>query len=150
HLGVDYGTPSGTGTLSWADGDMTSRTISIPILDDGVLENDSAFTLNLSDVSLPGAQGSPKTATVTIYEEAGLTLAGPAFGPFGQAGGTGTADVVVRRLFGSHGAVTVHYSTADGADLNKAVAGRDYTATSGTLTWADGDTAPQTIHIPLL
>src|SRR5262249_20725628 len=104
----------------------------------------------LSDVSLSGALGNPETATVTIYEEAGLTVAGPTFGPFAQAGGSGTADVVVQRLFGGHGSVTVHYSTADGTDLNKAMAGRDYTAISGTLTWADGDTAPQTIHVPLL
>jgi hypothetical protein len=149
HLGIDYGTPSGNGTLSWADGDTADRTFSIPILDDGAPEDGSDFTLALSNVSLQGALGSPKTSTVTIYE-AVLALAAPAFGPFAQAGGTGTADIVVQRLLGTHGTVTVHYLTADGTDLNTAAAGRDYTATSGTLTWGDGDTDPQTIHIPLL
>jgi len=41
--------------------------------------------------------------------------------------------------------LTVNYSTADGT----AVAGRDYTATSGTLTFAPGWTT-QTVDVPLL
>ena len=40
----------------------------------------------------------------------------------------------------------MNYSTADGTDL----AGRDYTATTGTLSWADGDTANKTFTIPIL
>ena len=40
---------------------------------------------------------------------------------------------------------TVDYATSDGT----AVAGTDYTATSGTLTWDKGDTDDQVISIPL-
>jgi hypothetical protein len=152
-LGSDYGAPSGTGTLSWADGDTSSQTISVPILDDGQLDADKAFTLKLSNVSLPGALGSPNSATVAIREEAGLGFAAAAVGPFAQADGQGNllaATVVVRRQFDGHGAVTVHYATADGTAVNRAVAGRDYATTSGTLTWADGDMADQTVTIPLL
>ena len=43
------------------------------------------------------------------------------------------------------GPVTVDYATADGA----AVAGEDYTATSGTLTFAAGETA-KTVAVPIL
>jgi hypothetical protein len=42
--------------------------------------------------------------------------------------------------------VSVHYASSDGS----AIAGTDYTAVSGTLSWADGDTADKTIPIPLL
>jgi hypothetical protein len=59
---------------------------------------------------------------------------------------SGVATLSVTRIAGSVGPVSVNYATANGT----AVAGADYTATSGTLTWSDGDTAAKTITIPLL
>lgn len=56
------------------------------------------------------------------------------------------ALVSVFRSGGSTGPASVNYATADGS----ASAGLDYTATTGTLSWADGDTAVQTISVPLL
>jgi hypothetical protein len=58
----------------------------------------------------------------------------------------GTAKLSVTRTGGSTGPVAVNFSTADGS----AHAGTDYTATSGTLNWSDGDTAPKSIIVPLL
>ena len=58
----------------------------------------------------------------------------------------GTAILNVTRIGGSTGPASVSFSTVDGS----AVAGTDYTATTGTLNWVDGDSAPQTISIPLL
>jgi hypothetical protein len=58
----------------------------------------------------------------------------------------GTAQLSVTRIGGSTGPVSVNFSTANGT----AVAGTDYTTTTGTLTWVDGDTAPKTISVPLL
>ena len=56
-----------------------------------------------------------------------------------------TAVFTVNRVGGSTGTVSVNYATSDGT----ANAGSDYTATSGTLTWASGDTAPKTISVPV-
>jgi hypothetical protein len=150
HFGTDYGTPSGTGTLTWADQDTTGQTFDIPILDDGGLGSDEDFSLALSGINLSGALGTPTSAAVTVFEEAGLTLGNSTFGPFSQNGSSPTANIVVQRLSDSHGPVTVHYSTADGIGINKAVAGRDYTTTDGTLTWVDGDATAKTIRVPLL
>jgi hypothetical protein len=50
---------------------------------------------------------------------------------------------------GDAGAVSVTCSAAT-VGANTATAGSDYTATSITLNWADGDDAPQTCSIPLL
>jgi surface-anchored protein len=56
----------------------------------------------------------------------------------------GTATITVSRGFGSDGPVTIDYATSDGT----AQAGVDYTATSGTLSFADGETS-KTFTIPI-
>jgi surface-anchored protein len=56
----------------------------------------------------------------------------------------GTATITVNRSFGSDGPVTIDYATSDGT----AQAGVDYTATSGTLSFANGETS-KTITIPI-
>jgi hypothetical protein len=58
----------------------------------------------------------------------------------------GVARIVVERSHGETGAVSVHYATADGS----AHAGEDYTAASGTLTWAAGDERNKVIEVPTL
>ncbi len=52
----------------------------------------------------------------------------------------------VTRTGGSTGPVSVNYTTTDGT----AIATVDYNTTSGTLNWADGDTASKLVTIPLL
>jgi hypothetical protein len=58
----------------------------------------------------------------------------------------GKLTLLVTRAASSSGALSVQYSTADGS----AVAGKDYTTSTNTLNWADGENAPKTIEIPLL
>ena len=58
----------------------------------------------------------------------------------------GTAHIVVERQGGSDGAVTVHFETTGGS----ATAGADYTATNGTLSWADGDSADKSFDVAIL
>jgi hypothetical protein len=57
-----------------------------------------------------------------------------------------TAHVSVSRFAGRDGAISVNYSTAN----IDAVSGVNYRATSGMLTWADGDVSDKTIAIDLL
>ncbi|MEP7155324.1 MAG: Calx-beta domain-containing protein, partial [Betaproteobacteria bacterium] len=65
---------------------------------------------------------------------------------FSAAETAGTVNVTVSRIGASNGAVSVNYATADGT----AKAGYDYTAASGTLSWASGDSANKTIAIALI
>ena len=58
---------------------------------------------------------------------------------------TGMVTVTVQRVGGSAGMITVNYATQNGT----AIAGADYTATSGTLVWANGDTTNKTINVPI-
>jgi len=57
----------------------------------------------------------------------------------------GAASISVERMGGASGTATTSYSTLDGS----AVAGTDFTASSGTLSWADGDSTPKVITVPI-
>ncbi|HEV8428910.1 MAG TPA: SBBP repeat-containing protein [Pyrinomonadaceae bacterium] len=57
----------------------------------------------------------------------------------------GTLSLTVLRTGGTSGDLTVDYSTANGT----AIAGQDYTSTSGTLTFTGGESS-KTIQIPIL
>lgn len=89
--------------------------------------------------------------TVANFRQALATLTGPGALIFQAPSytvseGAGSVQIEVSRHLGSTGAVSVGYSTANGT----AIAGADFTSTSGTLNWADGDTAIKTITIPIL
>lgn len=58
---------------------------------------------------------------------------------------SGSATLTVTRTRNSSGALSVNYATTSGT----ATSGSDFTATSGTLTWSDGDTASKTITVPI-
>lgn len=57
----------------------------------------------------------------------------------------GSATITVTRTGGYYGPVSVHYSTSDGS----ATAGSDYTAVSGTLSFAHGETS-KSFSVPIL
>jgi hypothetical protein len=58
----------------------------------------------------------------------------------------GTATVTVVRDVGRGGEVTVNFSTANGT----ALAGTDYAASAGTLTWVDGDNAAKAFTVSIV
>jgi hypothetical protein len=95
-------------------------------------------TASLTFVALLLAAGvllAPATAHAAQPNDPGMVkFRGAAF-PIAEEAGAVT--IVVKRLRGSSGEVTVDYATVPGS----ATEGDDYTATAGTLTWADGDGA---------
>lgn len=76
------------------------------------------------------------------FVNASIQLGSPTY-TVGEAGINVT--IPVTRMFSSIGTVTVDYATSDGT----AAAGSDYTSTSGTITWNDGDGNSKTISIPI-
>jgi hypothetical protein len=92
------------------------------------------------------AVATPLTDAEVITLRIGQPAQVLAFGSSSYAAGeAGPAVLVVTRGGGSTGSVTVQYSTADGS----ARAGSDYTATSGTLTFAAGESS-KAFSVPIL
>jgi hypothetical protein len=125
----------------------TSKTIQIPITQDPDAEDPETLTLTLSN-ALPGASsilGAPATGTVTIADDDAVGLIDFKSLHYDVNEPDGHATVTVERLGGAAGAVSVDYETSDGS----ASAGSDYTATSGTLNWAAGDSGDKTFTVPV-
>ncbi|MDH5517697.1 MAG: S8 family serine peptidase [Gammaproteobacteria bacterium] len=141
--GVDYNGVSST--LNWADGNNTDQTIAITLLDDAVYEPAEQFKITLSNAS-NGATIGNNIATITISANDAVP------GSLGFSSGGYTvqetitpASITVNRTGGANGAVSVNYATSNAT----AIAGNDYSATSGTLNWADGDSSSKTISVPI-
>lgn len=109
------------------------------------------------NVTFPAALPVGRVITATATDPNGNTSEFSAADPTGTAGNlqftastiaaiedVGTLSVTVVRTGGTTGTVSVDYSTANGT----AIAGQDYTATSGTLTFSGGETT-RTIQIPI-
>ena len=69
----------------------------------------------------------------------------PASAMYTVGAGGGSVTIQVTRTVGSNGTVGCSYATVNGT----AIAGTDYTAVSGTLSWAGGDTSSRSISIRL-
>ena len=151
---VDYATADGTatagsdyaqmnGTLTFSAGE-TTKTIDVPVLEDGSPEEDETFTVTLSNavnatIGDGAATGTiqdddPVPASLSIEDVEGLESSGGLEFPV-----TLTGD----REAGT--TITVDYATSDGTGT----AGSDYTETTATLTFAS-DVTRQTIRVPLL
>ncbi|MBI2826895.1 MAG: VCBS repeat-containing protein [Planctomycetia bacterium] len=136
--GVDYQAKSGT--VTFAPGE-TSQTITVLVNGDRLVEWYENFFVNLSNPS--GAQLSSSQALGVIADDepyvsidSGVTVV---------EGNTGTTSLVFTvSLSAAYDApVTVNYATSD----NTALAGSDYVATSGTLTFAPGQTS---LSVPVM
>ena len=142
--GSDY--TAASGTLTFAPGDTADKTITVTVLDDALDEPDEDFTVTLSALTGTPVNAiiDPATVTVTIGDDDAPTVS--ISGPPTVVENGGPATFTVSLSAASGQAVTVTYTTADGT----ATAGSDYTAASGTLTFAPGDTADKTITVTIL
>jgi hypothetical protein len=141
--GSDYTTVSGT--LVFADGE-TSKTFSVPVVDDGVSEADETVQLTLLSPSGLESLATPATATLVIQDSSTalfLTINSIDV-PEGDSGTTGVTLTVT--LSGQTGkTITADYNTS----AQSATSGTDFVAASGSLTFAAGVTT-QTIGVSII
>ena len=147
--GADF-TPA-SGTLAWADGDASARTISIALADDTLVEGTETFTVTLSAPTGGATLGSPAAATVSIADNdsppqqpAGSIQFSAS--TYSTAENQGTVTVTATRTGGTNGTVTVQYFTGP----SSATAGADYQAVNGTLAWETGDASPKSFTVPII
>jgi Calx-beta domain len=140
--GTDYTATSGN--LTFTAG-QTSKTLSVPIINNVVVDGARTFAVNLSAAS--GASIADGSATGTILDNDVASSSSLQFSAaaYGVAEGAGSVAITVNRTGSSSGSVTVHYATSNGT----ATAGADYSSSSGTLTFGSGVTS-RTFSIPIL
>ena len=147
---VNYATSNGTatagqdytavsGTLTWAAGDLTAKTFTIPINDDLVIEAGETVNLTLSG-PVGVALGPPSSAVLTILDNDSIPQV--SVNDVAQAEGNDLNPMVftVTLSNASGQPVTVNYATANGT----ATGGADYVSVSGgVLTFNPGETSKQ-------
>ncbi|MGA4645537.1 Calx-beta domain-containing protein [Limisphaera sp. 4302-co] len=130
------------GFVTFGDGE-TNKVILIPILNDSLVEGEETFLLVLTNVTGGARLQGPTNAVVTIADdELGFGFAAPTFLASEADGGL---TFLVRRVGDTNRAVQVSYTTED----ESATAGRDYVATSGSLSFAPGESL-KSVSVPLL
>ncbi|MEX8495276.1 Calx-beta domain-containing protein, partial [Sphaerotilus sp.] len=151
HAGSDY--TAVNGTLTFAPGELT-KTISVPITDDTVFEGPETFKMNLSAPST-NAFIVDNQGLGTIKDD-GTGTVPPGVTPTDDRPhatindvtvneGAGTATFTVTLAGTATTPVTIDYATADGT----AKAGQDYSAVTGTVSFAPGETT-KSIVVPIL
>jgi large repetitive protein len=134
--GSDY--TAASGTLTFTPG-QTSKPIPVTIVNDALAEDDETFTLNLSNPTGGIAIADPQGVGTIVNDDLDPTVSvGNASVVEGDIGTT-TLSLPVTLSGPSGREVDVDYATSDGT----ATAGSDYTAASGTLVFAAGDTSKQ-------
>ncbi len=145
---VDYATANGTalaggdyastsGTVTFAPGD-TLETVDVPVLDDGVAEEEESFTLQLSNPAEATIDRSVAVGSIVDTDADPTLTVGDASVAEGDAGLT-TGILTVSLSGPSEKTVEVDYATSDVG----ATAATDYVSTTGTLTFAPGDIEEQ-------
>jgi hypothetical protein len=99
---------------------------------------------SLNNMALDEIRFGDTYAAVTPPNAAGTVQFGASGYSVNEDGSSAT--IYVTRTGGVSGEATVDYATSNGA----ATAGSDYTAVSGTLSWADGDGSTKSFTVPIL
>ncbi len=128
-------------------------TITVPIIDNATTDGTTTFAVSLSNPMGDGTSsnatpllGAPSVATVTIIDNDATTFQFSSSGyTASDSAGVANATVTLSRLGDPNTTFSVNYATSDVT----AVAGTDYVATSGKLTFGPGVTS-KTIAVPLI
>ncbi len=137
----DFGKESGV--LGWAVNDTSTRTITIPIVNDAINEAAETFNIMLTGAG-GGAVFGSHAAVVTITDNDPLQVGfSSASASANESLSSITLNVV--RTGATTQTMSVNYATANGT----ATAGSDYATAGGTLTWLPGDPDVKVVTIPL-
>jgi hypothetical protein len=154
-VGVHYGTSDGTardgveyqatsGDLTFKPG-VVSLPITVPILKDVDHVTGQTVNLTLTSPTTGARLGSPASAVLTIVDSDAAGAVQFEVSNFSVSETDPSATITVVRKGGRAGGGTVDYATEDGS----AEEGKAYQATTGTLTFGDGETS-QRFTVPVV
>jgi hypothetical protein len=136
-----------TGTLSFADGE-SSKEVTITIKDNTGTNGNKTVNLKLSNPTGDAELGSLSTSTLIIVDNEISSFGNGKFklGDSSYDASEGAVVLItIDRVGGTKGEVTVDFATENAL----AKAGDDYTETSGTLTFKEGE-SQKMIAVPIL
>ncbi|MFK7996782.1 MAG: Calx-beta domain-containing protein, partial [Granulosicoccus sp.] len=139
-------------TLGWMNGELGSKTFSVPLVADGAAEGDETFQFRILDVSSNSGIGTLRNTEVTISDPA---PAGPntlvQFQERSYIGEEGTnVTIVLERVLAAGATMPVGTARAEVRALSGSADSSDVDFNSPTVVnWAAGDTSPKTITISL-
>ena len=132
-----------SGTLTWEDGDVGDRTITIPLLDDDDVELDEFFEVQLSD-PIGVILGSTDKTVVTIVNDDSYGVIELSKADYFVNENGGQLRISVIRKDGKSGTQTVGYLTTDRSAVSIGEFA-DYEAAVGTLEFGPDDFSKQFI-----
>ena len=141
-----------TNVLQWNNNDLSVKTITIPVLHDGLVTSNLTVNLTLTN-GLLNTVANASILGLSSLTNATLTISNVDFPGTVQFGSSvysvkksaGFAQVPIIRTGGTAQTVTVNFATQDAS----AIAGVNYTATNGLLTFTNGQ-AVQYLTVPIL
>ncbi|MFN8522600.1 MAG: Calx-beta domain-containing protein [Chloroflexota bacterium] len=131
-----------SGTITFAPNE-TTRTFTIPIVSDTLVEGAETINLTLSGPSLP----APVTAVLTIMDDDVAGAVQFSSTAYSVAESGGTVAVTVTRTGGTAGGVAVNLSTVSGTAISTNPA--DFAATATSVTFGAGETS-KVVSIPIV
>ncbi|TGN82610.1 hypothetical protein EOW77_0026365, partial [Bradyrhizobium yuanmingense] len=134
---------SNTGQVVFNPGEST-KSFTISIVNDQLTEGNETFAVGLQNPG-SGSLGTPRTVLVTIIDNDSPVAISMADAAISVTENTQTATITLLRSGSTNQTATVGFTTSNGS----ALAGSDYTASSGTVTFAAGQVT-QTITVPIL
>ncbi|HYI38892.1 MAG TPA: Calx-beta domain-containing protein, partial [Allosphingosinicella sp.] len=158
--GVTFDIATADGSATVADGDylanvltgqtiaagLTSYTFDVTVNGDSAVEPDETFLVNVTNVVNATVGDGQATGTIVNNDQPPIPVASVGDVSIVEGnGGVSYVSFTVSLSFAPTGPVTIDYTTADGT----ALAGSDYVATSGQVSFAAGETT-KTVAIPVI
>ncbi len=140
------------GSVVFTAGDWNiPQTVTITGVDDALVDGNIAYSVvtaaaTSSDLNYAGLDTSDVSVSNTDNDVPGPGTVQLGTSSYQVDEAAGTVTISVTRTGGSSGAASVNYATSNGS----AIQPDDYTLTSGTLNWADGDAASKTFSITIV
>jgi uncharacterized repeat protein (TIGR01451 family)/uncharacterized delta-60 repeat protein len=130
------------------DSGETSKTFTIPIVNNSAVQLDRTVNLRLSNVTGGGAAGLTNSVLTIIDDDFLPGHLNFSITNFTAHESDGTATLTVARSGGNAGAISIGFATTNGT----AISGVNYTGKPGNtnvLTWNDGDNSTKSFTIPV-